>query len=80
MEQQAASTATAPDGDPTNPAHYASLRPEPIDVIEGWNLGPHEANIVKYISRWKVKGGARDLRKARWYLERLIARVEAARG
>jgi hypothetical protein len=36
------------------------------------NLGYLEGNIVKYVSRWKDKGGVDDLRKARHYLDKLI--------
>jgi hypothetical protein len=38
----------------------------------GNNLGYLEGNIVKYVSRWKDKGGVDDLRKARHYLDKLI--------
>ncbi|MFQ5330071.1 MAG: DUF3310 domain-containing protein [Thermodesulfobacteriota bacterium] len=58
--------------DLTNPHHYTRLDPEPIDVIEGWGLGFHEANILKYVARYKEKGGIEDLKKAKWYLDRLI--------
>jgi len=43
-----------------------------IDAIEGMGLGYHEGNVVKYVSRWRLKGGVEDLQKARWYLNRLI--------
>lgn len=59
----------------TNPAHYA-LDPQPLDVIEAWSLGYHEGNILKYIARWREKGGVQDLRKAAEYLRRLIAVAE----
>lgn len=65
--------------DPTNPAHYRELTPEPIQVIEGWSLGFCLGNAVKYIARAGRKGDAlEDLRKARWYLDREIKRREAA--
>lgn len=56
----------------TRPKHYAGLTPEPIDVIESWALGYHEGNVVKYVARWRAKGGVEDLRKAAEYLRRLI--------
>lgn len=63
--------------DPVNsPAHYTSGTMEVIDAIEGLGLGFHAANVVKYVARYKLKGGVEDLRKAKWYLERLIAREE----
>lgn len=62
--------------DPTNPDHYRRLSPEPIEVIEAWGLSFHESNILKYVARWRHKGGVQDLRKARVYLDRLIALEE----
>ena len=65
--------------DATNPAHYKDLSPEPIDVIEGWGLGFHIGNAVKYLARAGKKGDAlEDLRKARWYLDREISRLESS--
>mgnify|MGYP000980135047 CR=1 FL=1 len=52
--------------------HYSSLAIEPIQFIETNNLGYHEGNVVKYISRWRNKNGLEDLKKAKWYIERLI--------
>jgi len=45
---------------------------EPIDFIEDQRLGHHEANVVKYICRWKNKGKVLDLFKAIWFLMRRI--------
>lgn len=46
---------------------------EAIKVIEAWDLGFHLGNAVKYIARAGKKGPAVvDLRKARFYLDRLI--------
>ena len=45
---------------------------QPIEYIEANSLGFHEANVVKYITRYKAKNGLEDLQKAKWYLERLI--------
>lgn len=61
--------------DPVNrPAHYARLEPEPLDVIEAWELDHHSACALKYIARQGHKGDAvEDLRKAITYLERRVA-------
>ncbi len=60
------------------PSHYANLTPEPITVIEGWNLGYRLGNVLKYIARHRSKGATiQDLKKARWYLDREIAALEA---
>ena len=63
--------------DPTNPQHYRQGSLEVIDAIESMGLGYHEGNVVKYLARWRYKNGVEDLRKARWYLERLIETVES---
>lgn len=65
-----------------HPAHYCEGRRfEPIDVIEDWGLGFSLGNAVKYISRAGRKGDAlEDLRKARWYLDREIGRLERQNG
>ena len=64
--------------DPVNhPAHYTHGKLQTIDVIEDWKLGYHLGNTVKYISRADHKGNpVQDLKKARWYLDREIARRE----
>ena len=55
-----------------SPSHYQHGSIQTIDVIEDWELGYHEGNVIKYLSRWKKKGGVEDLKKALWYLQRLI--------
>jgi len=52
--------------------HYKSKPVQPWDYIASNKLGYFEGNIVKYISRWRDKGGVQDLRKAQHYLEKLI--------
>lgn len=52
--------------------HYKDKSIQVWDFIAKNNLGFFEGNIVKYISRWKDKGGVEDLRKAKHYLEKLI--------
>jgi len=52
--------------------HYKDMKIQPIEYILGNNLNYCEANVVKYISRWKSKGGIEDLRKAKHYIDLLI--------
>jgi hypothetical protein len=52
--------------------HYKDKAIQPWDFIAGNKLGYFEGNIVKYVSRWRDKGGIDDLRKARHYLDKLI--------
>lgn len=53
-------------------SHYRDLPAQPIDFILTNGLGFCEGNVVKYVCRWRVKGGVEDLRKARHYLDLLI--------
>lgn len=53
-------------------SHYKSMAIQPLEYSLANDLGPCEANVVKYVSRWKAKGGIEDLRKARHYIEVLI--------
>ena len=53
-------------------SHYKSKAIQPWDYIAANDLGYFEGNIVKYVSRWKDKGGIDDLNKARHYLDKLI--------
>ncbi len=59
-----------------NPRHYQRGGVEAIDVIEAFGLTFHLGNVVKYVLRHDEKGGLEDLKKARWYLDRAIARAE----
>ncbi len=56
----------------TGPGHYKDKPMQPWDFIVSNNLGYLEGNVIKYISRWKEKGGVEDLRKAKHYIEKLI--------
>jgi len=51
--------------------HYRQGEIEPIDYIIANDLDFCEGNVVKYITRWKYKGGIADLDKAIYYIERL---------
>ena len=52
--------------------HYKDKAIQPIVYIHANNLGFCEGNVVKYVTRWREKGGEADLRKAIHYLELLI--------
>ena len=66
--------AMAEESDPVNnPAHYTVGTIEVLDFIEDQNLDYREGNIIKYVTRAPYKGKRlSDLKKARWYLDRLI--------
>lgn len=59
------------------PRHYTTGKIEVIDFIEDQKLGFSDGNAVKYICRFRHKGTPiKDLKKARWYLDRLIKNLE----
>ena len=70
--------------DKINPNYYTRGAIECIDGIEAAVTGLSEmdavltAQVLKYMWRWKQKNGVEDLRKAGWYLDRLIKAQEVA--
>lgn len=63
--------------DINHPSHYTQGDIEVIDYIEDKKLGYRLGNVVKYVSRAGHKDDAiKDLKKARWYLNREIAKRE----
>jgi hypothetical protein len=54
------------------PPHYTQHTIEPIDFIIKNKLNFCQGNVVKYICRYKLKGGVEDLKKARQYIDFLI--------
>lgn len=65
-----------------HPSHYTQGRFEVIDIIEDAVQGadPFEAvclaNVIKYTTRYRHKNGVEDLKKAQWYLAKLITILE----
>ena len=63
-----------------NPSHYNSGDVECIDGIEA-SLSKEEfegylhGKIIKYVWRFKYKGGVKDLQKAEWYLKKLMGQL-----
>lgn len=68
--------------DVNHPVHYNNGKVECIEAIEAM-LSPTEfegyvrGNVIKYVWRFKYKDGVKDLKKAKWYLERLIASLDS---
>ena len=63
-----------------HPLHYTQGKIEVIDFIEDKGFNYHRACAIKYISRAGLKDKSKeteDLKKAVWYLNREIARLEA---
>lgn len=69
-----------------HPAHYNVGGYEVLDIIQAFvsdsgmsEMDAYETgNVIKYILRWPRKNGIEDLKKARYYLNHMISRIEAA--
>ena len=65
-----------------HPSHYTQGKFETIEIIEEFtkDLEGIEAfcigNAVKYLSRWPYKNGVEDLKKAIWYINKVVERKE----
>jgi hypothetical protein len=74
-------TSGATQDNVNSPSHYGQGEIEAIDYIkdtlteEEW-IGYLRGNISKYLHRWRYKNGLEDLKKAQWYLNRLIETQE----
>lgn len=83
MQLSSITNKVEPADNVNHPQHYQSKSGlETIDVIEAFTEGlvggeaTNTGNVLKYMCRWKNKNGLEDLKKARWYLNRLIGIVE----
>ena len=52
--------------------HYKKFAIEPIEFIHRNGIGFCEGNAIKYLVRWREKGGKQDLLKARHYIDLLL--------
>jgi hypothetical protein len=70
--------------DPINPDHYKNGAVECIDALEAATVGKTgveavcTANVIKYLWRYEAKNGLEDVKKAKWYLDKLIEKLEKA--
>lgn len=61
-----------------HPSHYTNGKVECIDAIESATVGKTGleavcvANVIKYLWRYEDKNGLEDIKKAQWYLNKLI--------
>jgi hypothetical protein len=69
--------------DPINPSHYKHLPAEAIDIIEAAiakapsnQYAFLQGQVIKYMLRCWSKKGIEDLRKAKWYLDRLVGEFD----
>lgn len=65
-----------------HPSHYNNGSVECIDAMEAATVNKSgaeaicTANVIKYLWRYEAKNGLEDVKKAQWYLNRLIAELE----
>ena len=52
--------------------HYKGMAIQPVEFIYSNGIGYMEGNVIKYVSRWRSKGGIADLEKAKHYIDLLI--------
>ena len=52
--------------------HYKDCPIQPVEYIHANGIGYFEGNVIKYVTRWRTKGGVEDLKKARHYIDMLI--------
>lgn len=68
--------------DAINPSHYKQGKVECIDALESATVNKAGleavcvANVIKYLWRYEAKNGLEDIRKAQWYLAKLIDYLE----
>jgi hypothetical protein len=59
--------------------HYRGLAIQPVEFLHANNVPFIEGNCIKYLMRWREKGGIQDLEKVKHYIDLLIE-LEAKRG
>ena len=52
--------------------HYRKMAIQPVEFIHANGIPFIEGSVIKYVSRWRHKGGLNDLRKAQHFIELLI--------
>ena len=60
-------------------SHYKDMVIQPFDYIHANGIPFAEGNVIKYVSRWRSKGGVEDLKKARHFLDMLIEKEEQSK-
>lgn len=60
--------------------HYKKLAIQPFEYIHRNGIGFAEGCAIKYLTRWKDKGGVQDLKKARHFIDLLIDEVERSKS
>ena len=81
VSKKSASSPTPPTDLVNHPPHYTQGGIECIDAIRASMskeqfLGYCKGNSLKYQWRYEAKGGVEDLKKAKWYPDRMIAEIQ----
>ena len=69
-----------------HPSHYTQGKVECLDALESATIGKSGieavcvANVIKYLWRYEEKNGVEDVKKAQFYLNRLLAALENNNG
>jgi hypothetical protein len=58
-------------------SHYKDMKIQPVAFIHANNIGFLEGSAIKYLCRWRKKGGVEDLKKAIHFIELLIEMEES---
>lgn len=53
-------------------SHYKDKAIQPVEYIHANSIGFFEGSVIKYVTRWRSKGGISDLEKAKHFIELLI--------
>lgn len=53
-------------------AHYKDLVIQPVEYIHSNNIPFIEGSCIKYLTRWREKGGVQDLQKVKHFIDLLI--------
>lgn len=56
--------------------HYKKLKIQPVEYIVANNIPYCEGSCIKYLTRWRDKGGVQDLNKAKHFIDIIIYHVE----
>ena len=60
--------------------HYKDLVIQPVEYIHKNHIGFIEGSVIKYVTRWRAKGGLEDLKKARHFIDLLIEMEQQGNG
>lgn len=72
-------TAPINAGSDGSTSHYGPATDpyEVIKVLDAWQVDAYQFQVIKYLARWRKKGGLADLKKAKFYLDRYIGIEQA---